>query len=532
MEVHDLARTYGEGAGAVAALAGVDLAFPSGSFTAVMGPSGSGKSTFLTCAAGLERPTEGRVVIAGEDITHWSEEDRTRFRRVRIGFVFQGFHLMPYLTAEQNVGLPIRLAGHRIDRKRVRALLEQVGLGERGGRLPSELSGGQQQRVAIARALVTDPAVVLADEPTGALDSANRARGAGPAAGLRRRPASDRRHGHPRPGRGVVRRHRGLPRRRTDRRPHGPAHRRRGRRTDGAPRRACGRGGVMTRLAFASLRHRATASLATFVTVLLGTALMGSFATLAATGTGPVSATDQETLFIMGAVVGGWGALIVLFAVVSTVGITVTQREVEIGLLRTIGATPRQARRLVRAETLARGGPGRHHRCGRRHLRWPAPARHAPQRRRGRRLGAVRRRRRSRGRRDPGRAGQRARLRACGPPRDPRGADHRTQRGPSWCRAVALVADRCGGAARRLRPGHGRRHHHRDRARQGPLRRDADLRLLRDPRRARPGQRRPLAPEAPLGRLPGRPSVRASPATWRRTTPGAGRTCSVACWHR
>ncbi len=108
----------------------------------------------------------------------------------------------------------------------------------------------------------------------------------------------------------------------------------------------------MTRLAFASLRHRATASLATFVTVLLGTALMGSFATLAATATGPVSATDEETLFIMGTVVGGWGALIVLFAVVSTVGITVTQRETEIGLLRTIGATPRQVKRLVRAETL------------------------------------------------------------------------------------------------------------------------------------------------------------------------------------
>jgi putative ABC transport system permease protein len=107
----------------------------------------------------------------------------------------------------------------------------------------------------------------------------------------------------------------------------------------------------MTRLALASLRHRATASLATFLTVLFGTALMGSFATLAATGTGPVSDTDQENLFIMGAVVGGWGALIVLFAVVSTVGITVTQREVEVGLLRTLGATPKQARRLVRAET-------------------------------------------------------------------------------------------------------------------------------------------------------------------------------------
>ncbi|WP_051247748.1 ABC transporter ATP-binding protein [Nocardioides halotolerans] len=172
LAVRGLARTYGEGAGAVRALAGIDLTFPTGTFTAVMGPSGSGKSTFLTCAAGLERPSEGRVVIAGEDVTDWSEEDRTRLRRERIGFVFQSFHLMPYLTAAQNVGLPQRLAGHRPDRKRVQALLDRVGLGDRAGHLPAELSGGQQQRVAIARALVSDPAVILADEPTGALDSA------------------------------------------------------------------------------------------------------------------------------------------------------------------------------------------------------------------------------------------------------------------------------------------------------------------------------------------------------------------------
>jgi putative ABC transport system ATP-binding protein len=172
LELRGLARTYGEGAGAVRALAGVDLAFATHTFTAVMGPSGSGKSTLLGCAAGLERPTAGRVLVAGQDLTDWSEEDRTRLRRERIGFVFQGFHLMPYLTAEQNVGLPLRLAGHRPDRTRVRALLARVGLGERGGHLPAELSGGQQQRVAIARALVSDPAVVLADEPTGALDSA------------------------------------------------------------------------------------------------------------------------------------------------------------------------------------------------------------------------------------------------------------------------------------------------------------------------------------------------------------------------
>lgn len=171
LEVRGLARTYGEGAGAVTALAGVDLAFAPGTFTAVMGPSGSGKSTFLGCAAGLEPPTAGRVLVDGHDITVWDENDRTRLRRERIGFVFQAFHLMPYLTAEQNVGLPLRLAGRRPDRAHVRELLQRVGLGDRGGHLPGSLSGGQQQRVAIARALVTEPAVVLADEPTGALDS-------------------------------------------------------------------------------------------------------------------------------------------------------------------------------------------------------------------------------------------------------------------------------------------------------------------------------------------------------------------------
>ncbi|KPM50781.1 ABC transporter [Frankia sp. CcI49] len=175
LEVHDLARTYGSGTGSVAALSGVSAAFARGTFTAVMGPSGSGKSTFLACAAGLEPPTSGRVVIDGADITDWDEERRTLLRRERIGFVFQDFHLMPYLSATQNVGLPLRLAGRRPDQRRVRALLEQVGLGERAGHLPAALSGGQRQRVAVARALVTDPAVVLADEPTGALDSASAA---------------------------------------------------------------------------------------------------------------------------------------------------------------------------------------------------------------------------------------------------------------------------------------------------------------------------------------------------------------------
>jgi putative ABC transport system ATP-binding protein len=173
LSVHDLTRTYGTGDGAVRALDHIDIAFGAGTFTAVMGPSGSGKSTLLNCAAGIEAPTGGRVEIAGQDITGWDENRRTRFRREQVGFVFQGFHLMPYLTAEQNIGLPQRLAGRRPDRTRVRGLLARVGLGDRASHLPAQLSGGQQQRVAIARALVTEPAVVLADEPTGALDSHN-----------------------------------------------------------------------------------------------------------------------------------------------------------------------------------------------------------------------------------------------------------------------------------------------------------------------------------------------------------------------
>ncbi len=171
LAVTGLARTFGTGAGAVRALDGVDLALPAGTFTAVMGPSGSGKSTFLSCAAGLDRPTSGRVLVEGVDVTDWDEEARTELRRARFGFVFQSFHLMPYLTAAQNVGLPVRLAGDRPDPRRLAALLDRVGLADRARSLPAALSGGQQQRVAIARALGADPAVVLADEPTGALDS-------------------------------------------------------------------------------------------------------------------------------------------------------------------------------------------------------------------------------------------------------------------------------------------------------------------------------------------------------------------------
>jgi putative ABC transport system ATP-binding protein len=171
VRLESLSKTYGSGQNAVTALTEVSLDFRAGSFTAIMGPSGSGKSTLLQCAAGLDRPTGGRVVIAGTDLTGLSETALTLLRRDRIGFVFQAFNLLPSLTAAQNVALPLRLAGRRPGRDEVAAVLAEVGLGDRGRHRPAELSGGQQQRVAIARALVTKPAVLFADEPTGALDT-------------------------------------------------------------------------------------------------------------------------------------------------------------------------------------------------------------------------------------------------------------------------------------------------------------------------------------------------------------------------
>ncbi|WP_078946180.1 ABC transporter ATP-binding protein [Streptomyces exfoliatus] len=155
----------------VRALDGVDLDFHAGTFTAVMGPSGSGKSTLLQCAAGLDRPTAGRVEVGGTSLEGLGERRLTLLRRDRIGFVFQSFNLLPALTAAQNVALPLRLAGRRPSRTEVREALARVGLAGRERHRPGELSGGQQQRVAIARALITRPAVLFGDEPTGALDS-------------------------------------------------------------------------------------------------------------------------------------------------------------------------------------------------------------------------------------------------------------------------------------------------------------------------------------------------------------------------
>jgi putative ABC transport system ATP-binding protein len=171
VELRGVRRRYGRGGSAVHALRDIDLALPRGSFTAVMGPSGSGKSTFLQCAAGLDRPTAGTVRLGGTEITGMSENKLTALRRTRLGFVFQAFNLLPSLTVEQNVLLPMRLAGHRPDRRHAADVLARVGLHDKARRRPGQLSGGQQQRVAIARALVTRPDVVFADEPTGALDT-------------------------------------------------------------------------------------------------------------------------------------------------------------------------------------------------------------------------------------------------------------------------------------------------------------------------------------------------------------------------
>jgi len=166
-----LTRRYGEGDTAVDALRGVSLDVHRGQLTAVMGPSGSGKSTLMHILAGLDRPTTGEVTIAGTGLSHLSDTDLTKLRRKHIGFVFQFFNLLPMLNAEENVVLPLSIAGEKPDKAWVDNLLEQVGLSQRRHHKPSELSGGQQQRVAIGRALVNRPTIIFADEPTGNLDS-------------------------------------------------------------------------------------------------------------------------------------------------------------------------------------------------------------------------------------------------------------------------------------------------------------------------------------------------------------------------
>ncbi|MEU9853527.1 ABC transporter ATP-binding protein [Streptomyces sp. NPDC047974] len=166
-----MTKIYGSGKNAVTALDGVSLAVRRGTFLAIMGPSGSGKSTFLHCAAGLDRPTRGEVVLGDIRLAGLGEELLSEIRRDRVGFVFQSYNLLDSLTVADNVGLPFRLAGTPVPTDRVRAELAGVGLADLDDRYPGQLSGGQRQRVAIARALVTAPDVIFADEPTGALDT-------------------------------------------------------------------------------------------------------------------------------------------------------------------------------------------------------------------------------------------------------------------------------------------------------------------------------------------------------------------------
>jgi len=172
VELDSVSKVYGSGARSVTALDAVSVGFARAEFTAVMGPSGSGKTTLLQCAAGIDRPTSGRVRISDVDLNGLSEKLLGELRRRRVGFVFQQFNLVSALTAEQNVGLPLRLDGRRPNRVVARDALARVGLADRASHRPAELSGGQQQRVAIARALVIEPEVIFADEPTGALDLA------------------------------------------------------------------------------------------------------------------------------------------------------------------------------------------------------------------------------------------------------------------------------------------------------------------------------------------------------------------------
>ncbi|OZG26180.1 ABC transporter [Williamsia sp. 1138] len=171
LRLDNVTKSYGSGSARVTALDAVSLALPAQGFTAIMGPSGSGKSTFLHCAAGLDQPTSGSVWMGDTEISALKPKARTMFRRDHVGFVFQAYNLMSSLTVEQNVTLPLLLAGRTADRGHVGQILESVGLSRMNRRRPAELSGGQQQRVAIARALVTRPGVIFADEPTGALDS-------------------------------------------------------------------------------------------------------------------------------------------------------------------------------------------------------------------------------------------------------------------------------------------------------------------------------------------------------------------------
>ena len=174
LQTTDLKKYYGSGDTMVRALDGVDLSVEDGEFAAIVGTSGSGKSTLLHMLGGLDRPTDGKVLVEGKDIFSLGDDELTIFRRRKIGFVFQSYNLVPVLNVYENIVLPVELDGNRVDRAHIEHIIETLGLQEKKESLPSQLSGGQQQRVAIARALAAKPAIILADEPTGNLDSRTR----------------------------------------------------------------------------------------------------------------------------------------------------------------------------------------------------------------------------------------------------------------------------------------------------------------------------------------------------------------------
>ena len=264
----EVTRRYGAGDTAVDALKGVSLEVGQGKLTAVMGPSGSGKSTLMHILAGLDKPTSGTVQIAGTEITTLKDSDLTKLRRRHIGFVFQFFNLLPMLTAEENITLPLSIAGDKPDTEFFRGLIDKVGLADRLHHRPSELSGGQQQRVAIARALVSQPTVLFADEPTGNLDSATGSEILDADARLGRLLRADDRDGHARGARGRDRRPDPVPRRRPDRQ-------RRARRDPGRdPRDAERDRRCMTKFALKGLLGRKLRTALTALAIVLGVAMI------------------------------------------------------------------------------------------------------------------------------------------------------------------------------------------------------------------------------------------------------------------
>ncbi len=371
VELREVTRIYESGASRIAALDGVTEQFPTGSWTAVMGPSGSGKSTLLHCAAGLERPSSGQVLLSGRDITHTSETELTRLRQGEIGFVFQNFNLIGSLTAAQNVEMPMRLAGRRLSPVQVREVLGKVGLEERAHHKPRELSGGQQQRVAIARAMVTRPAVLFADEPTGALDSHAARRVLGMLRAMVESGQTTVMVTHDPMAAASADQVMFLSDGRVvDRVMHPTAAR--GCRSTGLDAGSGGleRGCILIRLSWSTFRERWQLFVGAVLAVALGVALVQASLLLMLAAASPRIPSDlsPHTELVLrdayrgavslSAIVMVITTFVAIFVVGSTFAFTVAQRRRDLALLRLTGATPRQVRRLLRGEAVLLGAIG------------------------------------------------------------------------------------------------------------------------------------------------------------------------------